>query len=94
MKTGDRTGQVVGALAVTDTDELMLTTNRGQTVRTRVREIRPTGRNTMGVKLIDLPEGERLQDIAKVVSQVEEEDAAPAEGDSAAPAAGEGGTSP
>ncbi len=54
MKTGDKTGGVVGALTVMDTDELMLTTNKGKTVRTRVSEIRETGRNTMGVKLIDL----------------------------------------
>jgi len=43
-------------------------------VRTRVREIRETGRNTMGVKLMDLRNGEKLQAIAPVVSQVEEED--------------------
>ena len=52
----------------------MLTTNKGKTVRTRVAEIRSTGRNTMGVKLIDLPGNEKLQDIARVVSQPEEED--------------------
>ena len=69
MKTGDKTGGVVGALTVTDADELVLTTNKGKTVRTRIREIRETGRNTMGVKLIDLARNEKLQDIAKVVSQ-------------------------
>ena len=42
-------------------------------VRTRVSEIRETGRNTMGVKLINLIEGEKLQDIAPVVSQEDEE---------------------
>ncbi|MEI6375961.1 MAG: DNA gyrase C-terminal beta-propeller domain-containing protein, partial [bacterium] len=41
--------------------------------RTRVAEIREAGRNTMGVKLIGLPEGEKLQRIAPVVSQKEEE---------------------
>jgi DNA gyrase subunit A len=74
MKTGDKTGQVVNALTVTDSDELMLTTNKGQTVRTRAAEIRPTGRNTMGVKLIDLPANEKLQDIARVVSQPEDDE--------------------
>ena len=54
MKTGDKTGGVVGALTVRETDELMLITNKGQMIRTRVREIRETSRNTMGVKLIDL----------------------------------------
>ena len=62
-----------------ETDELMLITNKGQMVRTRVREIRETGRNTMGVKLMDLRNGEKLQAIAPVVSQAEEEEAQSAE---------------
>ena len=73
MKTGDKTGLVVGALTVTDEDELMLITSGGQMVRTRVGEIRETSRNTMGVKLMGLPEGEKLQRIAPVVSQKDEE---------------------
>jgi DNA gyrase subunit A len=73
MKTGEKTGDVVGALTVRDTDEIMLITNKGQMVRTRVKEIRETGRNTMGVKLMDLRNGEKLQAIAPVVSQAEEE---------------------
>jgi DNA gyrase subunit A len=73
MKTGEKTGEVVGALTVTDKDELMLITTKGQMVRTRVNEIRVVGRNTMGVKLMDLRGGEKLQAIAPVVSQAEEE---------------------
>jgi DNA gyrase subunit A len=73
MKTGEKTGDVVGALTVREADEIMLITNKGQMVRTRVREIRETGRNTMGVKLMDLRNGEKLQAIAPVVSQAEEE---------------------
>jgi len=73
MKTGDKTGDVVGALTVTDKDEFMLITNKGQMVRTRVKEIRETSRNTMGVKLIDLHSGEKLQGIAPVVADEEEE---------------------
>jgi DNA gyrase subunit A len=73
MKTGEKTGNVVGALTVTDKDELMLITTKGQMVRTRVKEIRVVGRNTMGVKLMDLRNGEKLQAIAPVVSQAEEE---------------------
>jgi DNA gyrase subunit A len=75
MKTGERTGDVVGALTVHDSDELMLITTGGQMVRIRVSEVRETGRNTMGVKLIDLREGETLQDIAPVVSQEEADEA-------------------
>ncbi len=82
MKTGEKTGNVVGALTVTDKDELMLITTKGQMVRTRVKEIRETGRNAQGVKLMDLKAGEKLQAIAPVVSQAAEEsevEAAPAE---------------
>jgi DNA gyrase subunit A len=75
MKTGDKTGDIVGALAVTDRDEIMLITSGGQMVRTRVAEIRPAGRNTMGVKLINLPTKEKLQAIAPVVSQQEDGEA-------------------
>jgi DNA gyrase subunit A len=73
MKTTDKTGAVVGALSVREADELMLITNKGQMVRTRVREIRETGRNAQGVKLIELKAGEKLQAIAPVVSREEEE---------------------
>ena len=56
-----------------ESDKLMLITNKRQTVRTRVKENRETGRNTMGVKLMDLRNAEKLQAIAPVVSQAEEE---------------------
>jgi DNA gyrase subunit A len=72
MKTTEKTGGVAGALTVRDSDEIMLITNKGKMVRTRVAEIRETGRNAQGVKLIDLREGEVLQDIAPVVSDVED----------------------
>ena len=74
MKTTERTGGVAGALTVRDADELMLITNKGKMVRTRVAEIRETGRNAQGVKLIDMREGEMLSGIAPVVRD-EEEDA-------------------
>ncbi len=73
MKTGDKTGSVVGALSVRDQDDIMLITTGGQMVRTRVAELREVGRNTMGVKLINLPAKEKLQAIAPVVSQQEEQ---------------------
>jgi DNA gyrase subunit A len=75
MKTADKTGKVVGALTVTDKDEIMLITSGGQMVRTRVAEIREAGRNTMGVKLIGLATGEKLQAIAPVVSEQQEDEA-------------------
>ena len=51
MKTTDKTGKVVGALTVTNSDEMMLLTQQGQMVRTPVDKIREAGRNTQGVKL-------------------------------------------
>lgn len=74
MKTTDKTGGVAGALTVRDDDELMLITNKGKMVRTRIKEIRETGRNAQGVKLIDLRPGEVLQGIAPVISDEEEEE--------------------
>jgi len=67
MKTGDKTGGVIGALTVRDTDEMMLITVGGQMVRTAVKDIREAGRNTMGVKLVNLDGNDKLQAIAPVV---------------------------
>ena len=72
MKVTDKTGPVVGAVTVTDADELMLMTSTGQSIRIRVNEIRETGRNAQGVKLLTLKEGEKLQDIALVIPDGED----------------------
>ncbi len=69
MKTTDKTGQVVGALPVRESDEIMLITTGGQLVRIKVGEIREAGRNTMGVKLINLETNDKLQAIAPVISE-------------------------
>ena len=79
MKTTDKVGSVVGALTMTDADEIMLTTSQGQTVRTNCKDIRVAGRNTQGVKLIDLNEGDKLVAIARVISEQQEEAAEVAE---------------
>ncbi|MEJ5237901.1 MAG: DNA gyrase subunit A [Limisphaera sp.] len=76
MNTTERTGGVVGALAVRDQDQLMLITARGQMIRIPVKDVRVAGRNTQGVKLIDLEEGDRLQAIAPVISEAQEDDVA------------------
>jgi DNA gyrase subunit A len=67
MKVGEKTGEVVGAVTVQEDDELMLMTTGAQSIRIRVSEIREAGRNTMGVKLVTLKKGEKLQDVARVV---------------------------
>ena len=74
MKVTDKTGEVVSALSVRQPDEIMLITSGGQSVRTRVSEIRMTGRNAQGVRLIGLAEGEKLQATAMVVSEAPETD--------------------
>jgi DNA gyrase subunit A len=75
MKTGDKTGRVVGVLSVRDTDEMMLTTLKGQMVRIKVADVRECGRNTQGVKLLTLEPGDKLTGIAHVVSVDQEEEA-------------------
>jgi len=78
MKTTEKTGGVVGALTVQDNHEIMLITVKGQMVRTFVRDIREAGRNTQGVKLIDLDDKDKLQAIAPVISEQQEDSAAEA----------------
>jgi DNA gyrase subunit A len=79
IKATDKVGSVVGALAVTDNDEVMLSTAAGQTVRTSCKDIRICGRNTQGVKLINLDKGDKLVAIARVISEQQEEAAEAAE---------------
>ncbi len=76
MKANERTGAVVGALSVRDADEIMLITSVGQMVRIFVKDIREAGRNTQGVKLIDLQPGDKLQAIAPVISEQQADAAA------------------
>jgi DNA gyrase subunit A len=78
MKTTEKTGNVVGALTVKNDDEIMLITVAGQMVRTRVNDIRETGRNTQGVKLIDLATPDKLKAIAPVISEEKEDATEPA----------------
>jgi DNA gyrase subunit A len=77
MKTNEKTGGVAGALTVREADELMLITNKGKMVRTKVAGIRKTGRNAQGVILINMREGEILSGIAPVVRDEEEDESAP-----------------
>src|ERR1051326_2293957 len=79
MKANEKTGGVVGALTVREADEIMLITTGGQMVRTFVKDIREAGRNTQGVKLINLDPSDKLQAIAPVISQQQEDAAAEAE---------------
>jgi DNA gyrase subunit A len=87
MKVTEKTGPLVGALAVTEEHELMLMTSKGQSIRIRVSEVRTTGRNAQGVKLLTLKKGEKLQDISLVIPDGEDDGAPTSVGES--PAEGE-----
>jgi len=86
LQTGGRNGDTVAALQVLPGQEIMLISSTGTLVRTTVDEISVQGRNTQGVRLIRLDEGERLVGIERVESLESGEDEAEATaGDSAAP---------
>ena len=66
IQTNERNGSIVGAAQVSDSDEIMMISDKGTLVRTRVEEISVQGRNTMGVRLIRLKEGEKLVGLEQV----------------------------
>jgi DNA gyrase subunit A len=66
MQTSDRNGAVVGAVQVCETDEIMLISDKGTLVRTRVDEVSVQGRNTQGVRLIRLKNDEKLVGLEQV----------------------------
>ena len=67
IKTSERNGAVVYAYEVTDQDQLMIITGHGKIIRIRVADISVIGRNTQGVKLINLGEGEKVVGVAKIM---------------------------
>jgi len=67
IKTTERNGPVVYSYQVSDQDQLMIITGQGKIIRLRAADISVIGRNTQGVKLIDLAEGEKVVAVAKVV---------------------------
>jgi DNA gyrase subunit A len=66
IQTSERNGKVIGALQVQDNDELLLISDQGTLVRTRVSEISIVGRNTQGVRLINIADNEKLVGIQRV----------------------------
>lgn len=66
IQTSERNGAVVGAVLVNDTDEIMLITDGGTLVRTRVKEISVVGRNTQGVTVIRLDKGEKVVGVDRI----------------------------
>jgi DNA gyrase subunit A len=76
LKSTDKTGDVVSIKEVLPDDELMLITKHGVVIRMPVKGIRISGRNTQGVKLVNLDGGDRVCDVARVVIEDEAEGAA------------------
>jgi DNA gyrase subunit A len=74
MKTTDKTGRVIGVQLVTEEDQLMMITNIGKIIRLRIKDIRVIGRNTQGVRLIELEEGERVVSVARLAEKEEEDE--------------------
>ncbi|MFN8351481.1 MAG: DNA gyrase subunit A [Flavobacteriales bacterium] len=87
LQVTDKTGKVVAIKDVTEDDHLMIINRSGITIRTRVSELREQGRATQGVRLIELREKDRIAAVAKVDSELHEDE----EGEEASGAPAEGG---
>ena len=74
IQTSERNGTVVGAVLVGEEDEIMLITDAGTLVRTRVAEVSIVGRNTQGVKLINLTKNEKLIGLERIADSGEEDE--------------------
>ena len=73
IKVSERNGLVVGAVQVAESDEIMMISDKGTLVRTRVREVSEVGRNTQGVILIRTQEGEKVSGVERIAEIQEEQ---------------------
>ena len=80
QKTTDKVGNVVSARIVTDANQILLMTNSGQTIRMRCSDISVISRNTQGVRLMDLNEGEFVTSVALIEEEEDAAGEAPGEG--------------
>ena len=67
IQTNERNGKVIGAQVVDEDDEIMLISDQGTLIRMRASDVPVVGRNTMGVKLVNLNEGETLAGLERIV---------------------------
>lgn len=79
IKVSERNGLVVGAVQVAESDEIMMISNKGTLVRTRVKEVSEVGRNTQGVILIRTQEGESVVGVARIDEIQDEQEPVAAE---------------
>ncbi|MDX3774742.1 DNA topoisomerase (ATP-hydrolyzing) subunit A [Chromatiaceae bacterium AAb-1] len=84
IKVSERNGLVVGAVQVKELDEIMMISDKGTLVRTRVKEVSEVGRNTQGVILIRTAESEKVVGVERVDEILDEEELAAAEAEKAA----------
>jgi len=73
MKLNEKTGKLAQIKPVTESDDLMIITNNGQVIRTKIAGISLLGRNTQGVRLINLKEGESVVAVEKIIDSDDEE---------------------
>jgi DNA gyrase subunit A len=86
MKTTPKTGSLVALKSVVDADDLMIVTQNGITIRMRVADIREMGRNTQGVRVINLKSGDAIADVTRLI--LDEAVVEPSGDGSTVPAAG------
>jgi len=76
IKITEKNGPVAGIVKVRDSDELMISTSTGKIIRIAMKDVSVIGRNTQGVKLMDIEEGEQITGIAPIAEKEEEGEAA------------------
>jgi DNA gyrase subunit A len=74
IKTTEKNGRVIGMAQVSQDDEIILITTNGKVLRIRTKDISVQGRNTQGVRLFDIDEGDKVVSFAKVVEREEEKE--------------------
>lgn len=90
MRITEKNGPVMAVRQVVDEDQIIIASNRGKVIRTKVKEISEVGRVAQGVRLIDLGEGEVVGAVAKIVEKDDEDNSKEGNGEEGLP--GEGGT--
>ncbi len=73
IQTTDRNGKVIGAVAVDDDDDVMLISSHGTLMRTPAKDVSSMGRNTQGVRLVSVSEGEQLSSLERIIEDKEDD---------------------
>ena len=74
LKVTEKTGNVISIKLVSDADELMIITTKGTLIRTKIKDIKTIGRNTQGVRLIKLKEGEKVSAVARIAEEDDDDE--------------------